>query len=127
MSTEHSDSTGVETAYGWFCEQVYSIVRIIPKGKVITYGGIASMISVPTGMDPLAYKRIRARWAGYALKKCPDHIPWWRVVNRHGQISPRMGHGPHIQRSLLEEEGVPMGEAGLLSLEKVIWRPAETG
>jgi methylated-DNA-protein-cysteine methyltransferase-like protein len=127
MSAKPSDSAGVETAFGWFCEQVYSIVQAIPKGKVTTYGGIAAMISVPAGMDPLAYKRIRARWTGYALKKCPDNIPWWRVVNRRGQISPRMGHGPHIQRSLLEEEGIPMREDGLLSLEKVLWRPAESG
>jgi methylated-DNA-protein-cysteine methyltransferase-like protein len=109
-------------AYSWFCEQVYSVVRSIPKGKVMTYGGIAAEIPEPAGMDPLAYKRIRARWAGYALKKCPDDVPWWRVVNRHGQVSPRMGHGPHIQRIRLEEEGIPMDDVGIISLEAAIWR-----
>jgi methylated-DNA-protein-cysteine methyltransferase-like protein len=110
-----------KSAYAWFCLQVFAIVRTIPSGKVMTYGSIAALIPKPDGIDSLAYKRIRARWAGYALKRCPDDVPWWRVVNRLGQVSVRMGHGPHIQRVRLEEEGIIINEQGILPLEDYLW------
>ena len=103
--------------------QVYEIVRAIPAGRVMTYGGIAECIPPPAGMDWNAYGRIRARWAGYALADCPDDLPWQRVVNAQGRISPRPGHGPHVQRLLLEDEGVVFRQTGGLDLEKYLWRP----
>jgi methylated-DNA-protein-cysteine methyltransferase-like protein len=89
----------------------------------MTYGGIAECIPPPAGMDWVAYGRIRARWAGYALADCPDDIPWQRVVNAQGKISPRPGHGPHLQRLLLQEEGVVFRRTGGLDLERYLWRP----
>jgi methylated-DNA-protein-cysteine methyltransferase-like protein len=89
----------------------------------MTYGGIAECIPPPPGMDWGAYARIRARWVGYALADCPDDMPWQRVVNSRGEISPRPGHGPHVQRLLLREEGVVFRKGGRLEMERVIWRP----
>jgi methylated-DNA-protein-cysteine methyltransferase-like protein len=74
-------------------------------------------------MDWGAYIRIRARWVGYALASCPEDIPWQRVVNAQGRISPRPGHGPHVQRLLLKEEGVHLGKAGRIELDHYLWRP----
>jgi methylated-DNA-protein-cysteine methyltransferase-like protein len=110
-------------AYQQFCNQVFEIVRVIPTGKVMTYGGIAALIPIPEGMDPLAYRRIRARWVGYALKACPEDVPWWRVVNAKGQVSNRMGHGPRIQPLMLEEEGISLSSNQIHDLKTVLWNP----
>jgi len=110
-------------AYADFCLQVYSLVRAIPVGCVCTYGRLAQAIACPARMDPLAYRRIRARWAGYALAKCPADVPWWRVVNAQGQISRRSGHGPHVQAVYLQEEGIAVDGAGRVSLDRVLWNP----
>ena len=109
--------------YDEFRQQVYELVREIPRGRVMTYGGIASHIPQPTGIDPLAYKKIRARWVGYAMKSCPDDVPWWRVINSKGQISVSEGHGPQIQPLMLEEEGVSMDEKGRIPLKQFLWHP----
>jgi methylated-DNA-protein-cysteine methyltransferase-like protein len=109
--------------FNQFRLKVYDLVKKIPRGRVMTYGGIASRVSRPPGIDPLAYRRIRARWVGYAMKSCPEDLPWWRVVNRQGKISLRSGHGPHIQPKLLREEGVVFDINGKLSLDKYLWEP----
>jgi len=100
---------------------------MIPSGRVTTYGDIARAIPCPAGIDPLAYRRIRARWVGYALKRCPPGLPWWRVVDSQGRISRRMGFGPRLQRLLLEEEGVTPNEEGMMDLARLRWTPAPAG
>jgi methylated-DNA-protein-cysteine methyltransferase-like protein len=87
----------------------------------MTYGGIASCIGQPANMDPLAYDRIKARWVGYALKDCPDDVPWHRVINARGQISTRPGS--EFQRTLLEDEGIAFGKSGRINLKRYIWKP----
>jgi methylated-DNA-protein-cysteine methyltransferase-like protein len=106
-----------------FNQQVYAIVAAIPQGRLMTYGGIASLIPPPPGIDPLAYTRIRARWAGYAMAECPGELPWHRVVNAKGQISRRHGHGPHVQRQLLMEEGIEVSPKGRVDLKAFLWEP----
>jgi len=86
-----------------FFRRVYAQVREIPRGRVATYGQIASMLGVPRG----------ARAVGWALRALPGdeegRVPWHRVVGAGGRISPRRGPGPQIQRRLLEKEGVGFG------------------
>jgi methylated-DNA-protein-cysteine methyltransferase-like protein len=106
-----------------FNQQVYEIVAAIPPGRLMTYGGIAALIPPPAGIDPLAYTSIRARWAGYAMAECPPDLPWHRVINAKGQISPRHGHGPHIQRQLLIEEGIQVSPKGRVDLPAFLWEP----
>lgn len=106
-----------------FNQQVYAIVAVIPRGRLMTYGGIAALIPPPPGIDPIAYTRIRARWAGYAMANCPDDLPWQRVINAKGQISPRPGHGPHVQRQLLQEEGIEVNARGRVDLKTFLWEP----
>lgn len=89
----------------------------------MTYGGIAAMIPPPSGIEYSAYSRIRARWVGYALQGCPEHLPWHRVVNARGRISSRHGMGPTLQRTLLEDEGVAFDSDGSLDLETLCWEP----
>ena len=89
----------------------------------MAYGQIAACIPKPGGIDPLAYRRIRARWVGYAMASCPEDVPWHRVVNRHGEISPRFGFGPDFQKHLLAEEGLQLNSRGRLNLEALRWEP----
>ncbi len=116
----------MRTSSEGFRDRVYAIVCAIPRGRVMTYGGIAALIPPPRDVDVAGYERVRARWVGYALAACSDEIPWHRVVNAQGRISRRPGFGPHEQRALLEAEGVKLTEDGRLDLSRFAWVPDET-
>jgi methylated-DNA-protein-cysteine methyltransferase-like protein len=87
-----------------YYEQVWNLVRQIPKGKVAAYGQIALMLPPPNGVEFEAYKAFGPRWVGGAMAACPDDVPWQRVINSQGKISERQG--AEKQRQLLEEEGI---------------------
>lgn len=87
-----------------YYEQVWNLVRQIPRGKVSSYGQIAMMIPPPAGVEFESYKAFSPRWVGGAMAACPDDVPWQRVINSQGKISERSG--AQRQRILLEEEGV---------------------
>jgi methylated-DNA-protein-cysteine methyltransferase-like protein len=82
-------------------ERIYAVVRQIPPGSVASYGQIARIVGGISG-----------QLVGYALAALPAHpkfedVPWQRVINVQGKISPHgVGFGSAIQRQLLEEEGV---------------------
>lgn len=79
-------------------ERIYAVVRQIPRGKVATYGQIAAVVG-----------GCSARMVGYALAALPEgsDVPWQRVINHQGKISPHgFGYGSAMQRQLLEQEGV---------------------
>ena len=87
-----------------YFQQVWDLVRQIPRGRVASYGQIALMIPPPQGVDFESYKAFGPRWVGGAMAACPDDVPWQRVINAQGKISQRPG--AERQRALLEEEGV---------------------
>lgn len=91
---------------GSFFESVYAVVAMIPYGKVMSYGDIAKCIGYPR----------RARFVGYAMRVCPDDLPWHRVVRSDGSIAGG-GYAP-IRRMLLENEGVPFLPDGRIDLTK---------
>jgi methylated-DNA-protein-cysteine methyltransferase related protein len=94
-----------------FTRRVYDVVRRIPRGRIASYGGVAAVLGSPRA----------ARGVGHALAALPDDdhdVPWWRVVNRNGEIS--IKGAPHmaaLQRALLEREGVRFDRRG-----RVAWR-----
>ena len=92
---------------------IYEVVKQIPKGKVATYGQVAS----------LAGNRRWARVVGYALHANPDpeHIPCHRVVNRMGEVSEAFAFGgENEQIKLLQKEGVVLN-GNRVDLEKYRW------
>ncbi len=94
--------------------RIYAVVKRIPRGRVATYGQVATL----AGLDG------HARQVGYALHALPDHIdvPWHRVINARGEISPRSAGDSHeLQRMLLEAEGVGFSVDGRFSLKKYRW------
>ena len=87
-----------------YYEQVWTLVRQIPRGKVASYGQIALMLPPPNGVEFEAYKAFGPRWVGGAMANSPDDVPWQRVINSQGKISERAG--AERQRQRLEEEGI---------------------
>ncbi len=106
---------------------MYDLVRAVPPGRVMTYGAIAACLEPPPHVARAAYVRIGPRWVGYALARCPEDVPWHRVVNARGGISPRPGHGPHVQRALLLQEGVAFEKDGRIDLQRWAWSPDAAG
>jgi methylated-DNA-protein-cysteine methyltransferase-like protein len=97
-----------------FEESVYALVRRIPRGRVVSYGAIAAMLGKPRA----------ARGVGRALRDLPDPegIPWWRVLNRNGEISiPPIDHARRLQRVLLEGEGVEFDARGRVDWRRFGW------
>ena len=101
-------------ASGW--QPVYRVVCRIPAGQVATYGQVAALSGMPGA----------ARQVGWALSALTeeDDVPWHRVINARGEISPR--GGPEIvdlQRALLESEGVEFDPRGRIDLDCHAWVP----
>jgi len=92
------------------------VVRRIPKGRVATYGQVASLAGLAG----------HARQVGYALHALPDGtvVPWHRVVNAAGRISTRATPGGElVQRLLLEKEGIRLDGRGRVPLDQLRWTP----
>lgn len=92
-------------------DRIYGAVAQIPVGRVVTYGQIARHLGLING----------GRTVGWAMRRCPEHLPWHRVVNRLGHISARAEGNLNPQRSLLAEEGVPVDPSGRIDLELYGW------
>ena len=92
-------------------EEIYSEVKLIPRGKVASYGYIACRIGNPR----------LSRVVGYALhvNPSPGVIPCHRVVMKDGTLSPAFAFGgENEQRRLLEAEGVTFLSDGRVDMEK---------
>jgi methylated-DNA-protein-cysteine methyltransferase-like protein len=97
-------------------ELIYSVVRRIPRGRVATYGQVATLAGLAG----------HARQVGYALNALPDAtaVPWHRVVNAAGRISVRAAPGGElVQQLLLEKEGVRLDARGRIPLDRLRWQP----
>lgn len=103
-----------------FQATVWDIARQVPPGNVTTYGQIAAMIPPPGMMNFTDYQAYRARWVGGAMATCPEEVPWQRVINSQGKISPRPGAAR--QRQLLEQEGVQFDERGKVDFSRFGWK-----
>ncbi len=93
--------------------RIIAVVRQIPHGRVATYGQIALIVG---GCTP--------RMVGYCMASLDGNsdVPWHRVINRQGKISPRgVGFGAQIQRELLLQEGVEFSDADRISFRRFGW------
>jgi methylated-DNA-protein-cysteine methyltransferase related protein len=102
---------------------IHAVIRKIPRGRVATYGQIAELAGLPGG----------ARIAAAALKTSkPGHrLPWQRVIGKKGKATGRIAiHDPigaAMQRQLLEDEGVAIGDTGTVKLDVYGWLPTSSG
>ena len=94
--------------------RVYALVKKIPRGRVMTYGGLAKALRLPGG----------ARTAGRAMAANPSGqgVPWHRVVGAGGRLLIREPHAS-LQRKLLESEGLSLAEKRILNFKNCVWSP----
>ena len=94
-------------------QRIYAVVRQIPSGNVATYGQIAAIVGNCT-----------ARMVGYAMASLQGatDVPWQRVINAQGKISPRADSGnTEQQRLFLEDEGIVFRGDGKTDLRVYRW------
>lgn len=101
-----------------FFEDVYEVVRLVPPGRVTSYGAIA---------EYLGAKR-SARMVGWALisaHSLPGEVPTHRVVNRYGLLTGRHHfETPTRMQERLEQEGVKVESNQVVAFEKLFWNPS---
>jgi len=102
-----------------FFEQVYEIVRQIPKGRVTSYGAIAAALGA----------RSSSRMVGWAMNGChrvKPKVPAHRVVNRNGFLSGKFHfQTPSRMEELLKKEGVEVKQDKVVDFKILFWDPAE--
>ncbi len=102
-----------------FFEQVFDVVRLIPKGRVTSYGAVAAALGT----------KLSARMVGWAMNgshKVKPKVPAHRVVNRNGMLSGKMHFAyPEQMQELLEKEGVKVVDDKVQDFDKRFWNPAE--
>ena len=112
MKKEREEPTRVHS----FTQRVKDIIKKIPRGKVATYGQIATCAGNPRAT------RVVVWILNSSSPK--DKLPWHRVVNRKGQISLKPGQGYEIQKALLRKEGVEFDENDKINFDRFLWSPS---
>ncbi len=102
-----------------FFENVYDVVRQIPKGRVTSYGAIAKYLGSGKSARMVG-------WAMNAAHGVVPPVPAQRVVNSKGVLSGKNHFpSPTFMQELLEAEGVKIEKDAVADFEKVFWNPAE--
>lgn len=100
-----------------FFAQVYQVVRLIPSGKVTTYGAIASYLGSKGSARMVGW----AMNAAHGMKDVPAH----RVVNRNGMLTGKTHFAsPNLMQELLEKEGILVENNKIVDFENFLWDPA---
>jgi len=101
-----------------FYDQVYQVVRLIPKGRVSSYGAIASYLGTKGS----------SRMVGYAMNAAHTTfppVPAQRVVNRNGLLTGKFHFGStDMMQQLLENEGVKVENDKVIEFKKIFWDPS---
>ncbi|MCE7955005.1 MAG: MGMT family protein [Bacteroidetes bacterium CHB6] len=101
-----------------FFEKVYQVVRLIPKGRVTSYGAIAAYLGSARS----------SRMVGWALNgshKVRPKVPAHRVVNRNGLLTGKhFFGGQNVMQHLLEKEGIKVDTDKIVDFKKHFWNPA---
>ena len=101
-----------------FFQNVYDVVRLVPRGRVTTYGAIAKYLGAARSSRMVG-------WAMNASHTQPD-IPAHRVVNRQGMLTGKMMFAyPMQMQELLEAEGVRVVDDRVVEFGAVFWEPEE--
>ena len=102
-----------------FTSRVKQAIKNIPAGKVATYGQIASIAG--------SYRAARQVVRILHSSSRKDNLPWFRVINKKGQISLLPGNGFEQQKQLLEQEGIIFDDYNQIDLEQYLWQPPHGG
>ena len=101
-----------------YFDAVYQLVRLVPRGKVTTYGAIANALGLGS-----------ARMVGWALNHCGTaayEVPAHRVVNRKGELSGQLHFSPDYPMGRrLMDEGIEIHESVIVDLKSYFWDPSQ--
>ena len=101
-----------------FFQDVHEVVRLIPAGRVSTYGTIAHYLGARHGARTVGYAMMAAHTAG-------QYVPAHRVVNRLGHLTGRLHFAtPDVMQQALEAEGVRVVEDRVQDFSQLLWDPA---
>lgn len=100
-----------------FFEKVYEVARLIPYGRVTSYGAIASYLGAPRS----------SRMVGYAMNVSGEkNVPAHRVVNRVGLLTGKHHfEGTNLMQQLLEAEGIQVVDNQIQAFDSVFWDPSK--
>ena len=101
-----------------FFQSVYQVVRLIPKGRVTSYGAIAKYLGSSRS----------SRMVGWAMNAAHssriDYVPAHRVVNRNGELTGKNHFStPFLMQELLEKEGIKVVKDKIKKFDKIYWNP----
>lgn len=97
-----------------FKDRVVETIKKVPRGRVTTYGTVATLAGLPRG----------GRLVGGILHHESErlNLPWQRVINRYGFISTKcLEHVKALQKTLLEQEGIEVSKEFMVDLDKYGW------
>lgn len=99
-----------------FFDDVWDVVRLVPKGRVTTYGAIAEYLG----------SKMSARMVGWAMNSCPPDVPAQRVVNRNGMLTGKHHFDPdHPMEARLAEDGIKVEDDKVKDFKVLLWHPNE--
>ncbi|MFN0291431.1 MGMT family protein [Pedobacter helvus] len=117
MKDQRSKSAKAQTST--FYEQVYEVARLVPKGRVTSYGAIAKALGVANSSRMVGHAMA---YAGQAYPKVPAH----RIVNSSGLLTGRFHFSPPtLMQELLEKEGVTVVNDKVKNFKQVFWDPLQ--
>ena len=101
-----------------FFQDVYEVARLVPKGRVTTYGAIARYLGTAGSSRMVG-------WAMNGSHRQNPAVPAQRVVNRIGLLTGKHHFGsPHLMRQLLESEGVKVEDDKVVDFKRLFWDPS---
>jgi methylated-DNA-protein-cysteine methyltransferase-like protein len=100
-----------------FFQNVFDVVRLIPKGRVTSYGAIAKYLGT-------AQSSRMVGWAMNAAHGQKEYVPAHRVVNRNGELTGKHHFStPFLMQELLEKEGIKVIKDRIKNLDTIYWNP----
>ncbi len=99
-----------------FFHNVFEVVKLVPKGRVTSYGAIAAYLGI----------RSSARMVGWAMNQSHasgDKIPAHRVLNRNGLLTGKAHFGGERMKELLEKEGIKVHNDQVVEFKALFWDP----
>ena len=98
-----------------FFQDVYEVVKLIPKGRVTSYGAIANYLGA----------KMSSRMVGWAMNGCPKDVPAHRVVNRSGLLTGKHHFNPPSKmQKLLAMEGTKVFKDKIVDFNDKYWDPS---
>jgi len=117
-ATKKETPRSLNKEYSFF-DNVYAVVRQIPRGRVTSYGAIANYLGT----------KLSARMVGWAMNaahSAKPKVPAHRVVNRNGMLSGKVHFStPTLMEELLKKEKIKVEKDIIINFEKLFWDPAK--